>query len=256
MAICPRIRAMELLNKYSTDITVLPSQTDYINRLGYYETFRLFMDLANMHATKLGVDQLTLMNRQLFWLTVKTRIRFYRRPSMSDVVEGQTWPLKPTSLRTDRCYRLLDAEGVLAEGRTEWAVMDLSRGRLANISDLFPPELVFNEESFSIENFPRIMPADDTYEMKGTYKVMSSDIDMGQHMNNAAYVRALLGMFSVQELRDLDIREITVVFKTSAHEGDVLSMPMKRTGDTIDTGLYFPDGKPALLARIECRNAL
>ena len=247
---------MELLNKYSTDITVLPSQTDYINRLGYYETFRLFMDLANMHATKLGVDQLTLMNRQLFWLTVKTRIRFYRRPSMSDVVEGQTWPLKPTSLRTDRCYRLLDAEGVLAEGRTEWAVMDLSRGRLANISDLFPPELVFNEESFSIENFPRIMPADDTYEMKGTYKVMSSDIDMGQHMNNAAYVRALLGMFSVQELRDLDIREITVVFKTSAHEGDVLSMPMKRTGDTIDTGLYFPDGKPALLARIECRNAL
>ena len=247
---------MELLNKYRTDITVMPSQTDFVNELGYYETFRLFMDLANMHATKLGVDQMTLMDRNLFWLTVKTRIRFYRRPSMSDVVEGQTWPLKPLSLRTDRCYRLLDSDGPLAEGRTEWAVMDLSRGRLANISDLFPPELVFNEESFPIEDFPRIMPADDTYEVKGTYKVASSDIDMGQHMNNAAYVRALLGMFSVQELGDMDIKEITVVFKTSAHEGDVLSMPMKRTGTTIDTGLYFRDGKPALLARIECGNTL
>lgn len=247
---------MELLNKYRTDITVMPSQTDFVNELGYYETFRLFMDLANMHATKLGVDQLTLMNRNLFWLTVKTRIRFYRRPSMSDVVEGQTWPLKPTSLRTDRCYRLLDSEGPLAEGRTEWAIMDLSRGRLANISDLFPEDLVFNEESFPIEDFPRIMPADDTYEEKGTYKVTSSDIDMGQHMNNAAYVRALLGMFSVQELRDMVIKEITVVFKTSAHEGDVLTMPFRKTGNIIDTGLYFQDGKPALLARIECGNAL
>ena len=241
---------MELINKYRTEIRIMPSQTDFVNRLGYYETFRMFMDLANAHAEKLGIDQLTLMNRSLFWLTVKTRIRFYRRPLMSDTVEGQTWPLKPGSLRTDRCYRLCDSKGPLAEGRTEWAIMDLSKGRLANLTEIFPQDLVFNEEDFPIDDFPRIMPADDSYEIKGTYRVTSSDIDMGQHMNNAAYVRALVGMFSVQELKDMDIKEMTVVFKTSAHEGDILSMPLKRTGDIIDTGLYFQDGKPALLARI------
>ena len=243
---------MGLINKYCIDIRIMPSQTDFVNRLGYYETFRMFMDLANSHAEKLGIDQLTLMNRNLFWLTVKTRIRFYRRPLMSDAVEGQTWPLKPGSLRTDRCYRLCDAQGPLAEGRTEWAIMDLSKGRLANLTEIFPQDLVFNDESFPIDDFPRIVPADGSYENKGTYRVTSSDIDMGQHMNNAAYVRALIGMFSVQELKDMDIKEMTVVFKTSAHEGDVLSMPFRRTGDTIDTGLYFQDGKPSLLAQIVC----
>ena len=243
---------MGLINKYCTDIRIMPSQTDFVNRLGYYETFRMFMDLANSHAEKLGIDQLTLMNRNLFWLTVKTRIRFYRRPLMSDAVEGQTWPLKPGSLRTDRCYRLCDAQGPLAEGRTEWAIMDLSKGRLANLTEIFPQDLVFNDEGFPIDDFPRIVPADGSYENKGTYRVTSSDIDMGQHMNNAAYVRALIGMFSVQELKDMDIKEMTVVFKTSAHEGDVLSMPFRRTGDTIDTGLYFQDGKPSLLAQIVC----
>lgn len=243
---------MGLINKYCTDIRIMPSQTDFVNRLGYYETFRMFMDLANSHAEKLGIDQLTLMNRNLFWLTVKTRIRFYRRPLMSDTVEGQTWPLKPGSLRTDRCYRLCDSQGPLAEGRTEWAIMDLSKGRLANLTEIFPQDLVFNEESFPIEDFPRIVPADGSYEIKGTYGVTSSDIDMGQHMNNAAYVRALIGMFSVQELKDMDIKEITVVFKTSAHEGDVLSMPFRRTGNTMETGLYFQDGKPSLLAQIVC----
>ena len=241
---------MKLLNKYTTEIQIMPSQTDYVNRLRYHETFNVFMDLANRHAEILGVDQKTFMDKNLFWLTVKTQIRFYRRPQMSERVQGQTWPVKPTSLRSDRCYRLLDNDGVIAEGRTEWAVMDMNSGRLANLKELFPKDLVFNEEPFSIEDFPRIMPYDDSFVLKDTYRVLSSDIDMGQHMNNVAYVRALMGMFSVEELKAMDIREITVIFKTSAHENDVLSMMYRKDGNILDCGFYFEDGKPSLLAKI------
>ena len=129
--------------------------------------------------------------------------------------------------------------------------MDTNAMRLAPVNRIFPEDLVFNEEPFSVEDFPRIIPADESYTEKGSYKVTSSDIDMGMHMNNTAYVRALLGMFSIDELKKRDIKEITVVFKTSAHEGDVLTMKEKLNGDVIDCGLYFPDGKPSLLARIE-----
>ena len=246
---------MELINKYTTDLQIMPSQVDYENRLRYHETFNVFMDLANRHAEILGIDQNTLMNKGLFWLTVKTRICFHRRPKMSDRIQAQTWPVKPSSVRSDRCYRILDDDGLLAEGRTEWAIMDMNTGRLANMKDMFPQELVFNEEPFSIEDFPRIAACDETYTLKSKYKVISSDIDMGQHMNNVAYVRALMGMFSVQELKDMDIREITVIFKTSAHEGDVLSMLYKNEGDILNCGLYFEDGRPSLLAQIRIANA-
>ena len=246
---------MELPNKYITELQIMPSQTDYVNRLRYHETFNVFMDLANRHAEILGIDQKAFMDRGLFWLTVKTRIRFFRRPVMSERVQGQTWPVKPTSLRSDRCYRLLDGNGIIAEGRTEWAVMDMNTGRLANLKELFPEDLIFNEESISIEDFPRIMPCDDSFTLKNTYKVISSDIDMGQHMNNVAYVRALMGMFTVEELKQMDIREITVLFQQSAHEGDVLSMMYKKEGDTLNCGFYFEDGKPSLLAQIVIGNA-
>ena len=73
---------MELINKYTTDLQIMPSQVDYENRLRYHETFNVFMDLANRHAEILGIDQNTLMNKGLFWLTVKTRICFHRRPKM------------------------------------------------------------------------------------------------------------------------------------------------------------------------------
>ena len=243
---------MELINKYTTDLQIMPSQVDYENRLRYHETFNVFMDLANRHAEILGIDQNTLMNKGLFWLTVKTRICFHRRPKMSDRIQAQTWPVKPSSVRSDRCYRILDDDGLLAEGRTEWAIMDMNTGRLANMKDMFPQELVFNEEPFSIEDFPRIAACDETYTLKNKYIVISSDIDMGQHMNNVAYVRALMGMFSVQELKEMDIREITVIFKTSAHEGDELSMKEKKTDAGYDCGLFFGDGKPAVLAQIVC----
>lgn len=246
---------MELINKYTTDLQIMPSQVDYENRLRYHETFNVFMDLANRHAEILGIDQNTLMNKGLFWLTVKTRICFHRRPKMSDRIQAQTWPVKPSSVRSDRCYRILDDDVLLAEGRTEWAIMDMNTGRLANMKDMFPQELVFNEEPFSIEDFPRIAACDETYTLKNKYTVISSDIDMGQHMNNVAYVRALMGMFSVQELKDMDIREITVIFKTSAHEGDVLSMLYKKEGDILNCGLYFEDGRPSLLAQIRIANA-
>ncbi len=246
---------MELLNKYCTDIRILPSQVDFSNRLGYYETFRLFMDIANMHAEKLGVGQLKLMADGRFWLTVKTRIRFFGRPRMGDLVQAQTWPVRPGSLRTDRCYRLCNEDGPLAEGRTEWAVMDIKAQRLSNVTEIFPEGLVFNEESFSVTDFPRIGAPDESVPVKGTYRVTSSDIDMGMHMNNCAYIRALLGLFDVDELKRMRISEITAIFKASAHEGDVLSLRCRKDGDAMDCGLFLEDGKPSLLARIVCQEA-
>ena len=243
---------MELLNKYCTDIRILPSQVDFQCKLGYYETFKLFMDMANEHASILGVGQSALMDKGLFWLTVKTRFRFIRRPLMGQKVQVQTWPVKPLSLRTDRCYRLCDENGVLVEGRTEWAVMDMKALRLANVSTIFPQDLVFNEESFSVTDFPRITNLDESCTERGTYKVTSSDIDMGMHMNNCAYVRALMGFFSTAEQTDMDIKDMTVIFKASAHENDLLTMRERRDGDELDCGLFMADSKPSILAKIVC----
>lgn len=243
---------MELPDKYTQELTVQPSGSDFEGKLSVYDTFRVFMDLANAHAERLGIDQRTFMDRGLFWLTVKTRIKFFRKAAMTTRLRAETWPLAPLSLRTDRCYRLSDEDGLVAEGRTEWAVMDTANGRLADLPGLFPADLKYSGDRVSIEDFPRITVRESDMVCKGTYKVTSSDIDMGLHMNNGAYVRAILGFFTVRELKDMDIREMTVVFRTSAHEGDVLSMRMKRSDREVDCALFLPDGKPAAIAQIIC----
>lgn len=244
---------MQQINKNTTKLSVLPSSCDHTGRLGLFDTFKTFMDLANEHARILGIDQAVLMGRNQFWLTVKTRVRFYSRPKMDKPLVAETWPMKPGSLRTDRCYRLTCEGEPVAEGKTEWAVMDFSTGRLASLSTVFATDFEFNPDRVDIDEFPRIVLSEQPDEVRGPYRVSSSDTDMGMHMNNTAYVRALLGLFTTKELDQMDIQDICIIFKASAHEGDMLTMPIQRNGNIIDTGLVFEDGKPAVLARIVCR---
>ena len=246
---------MDFINKYEQNSKVLYGATDYSGRLGIYDTFRECMELAGIHANLLGMSQESFIRRGLFWLTVKTRIKFYpeNKPIMGSPIKEETWPCKPLSLKTNRCYRISNNSGLVAEGITEWAIMDVKNGHLANIPSLFPDNLEFSTEELSFSGFPVIKTySRDSclFEELGTYKVTSSDIDAGMHMNNAAYIRAVLGFFTVEELKAMEIREMTAIFKKSAHEGDLLTIPVLKDGDTIYTGLYFQDGTPSFLAQI------
>jgi acyl-ACP thioesterase len=71
-------------NKYSTKIQVLPSICDSTARLGVYSTFALFMDIATVHAEALGCGAQSMMERGLFWLTVRTKILFRRMPRLME----------------------------------------------------------------------------------------------------------------------------------------------------------------------------
>lgn len=258
---------------YSKAMEVQPSMCDYSGKLGVYRTFELFMDLAAEHANLIGIGQPYMVANNKFWLTVKTRIRFYDRPSMMERLIASTWPVKPTSFRTDRCYRLESIEAgekhgdrhgerhgerrIVAEGCTEWAVMNLETNTLERLNDLFPCGFEFCPDKLQFTGFPRISPSFDDCTERGRTVVLSSDVDLGNHMNNACYVRAILGNYSTKQLGDMDIREMSIAFKAPAHEGDELSMVERVVqhedkGKSIEVALLFKNGETAALAQIEC----
>lgn len=68
-------------------------------------------------------------------------------------------------------------------------------------------------------------------------------------MNNAAYLRALLGCFSTAEVAELAIREIDLVFRAPCYEGDELELRRMRTEAGLDLA-FLREGKPAFLARL------
>ena len=68
-------------------------------------------------------------------------------------------------------------------------------------------------------------------------------------MNNAAYLRALTGTLSTEELNGIAPRSIEVLYRESCYEGDVISFQRKETGVSRDYRLS-KGGKTVLLVRI------
>ena len=89
-------------------------------------------------------------------------------------------------------------------------------------SEVFPNGNLFRQDSACSDAFTVIPDHFDDAEPCASYTVRSTDIDVGGHMNNAAYLRAMFGAFSTAELNDMKIRSIDALFRSPCFEGDML----------------------------------
>lgn len=237
---------------FEQDQIILPSMADAGGRLGIPNTFGLFMDIASIHAGMLGSGMDDMARRGLFWLTVKTQIIFFDRPRVMERICARTWPESPGKIRCNRSYQLLRGEDVLVAGKTEWAVIDLKTKQLAPLTDVYPPALSFELPSASDLPFARIQDGGDGWQSFSEYRVRSTDIDIGGHMNNAAYVRAILGAFSTEQRKSLHIGRMDVIFRSPCFEGETLTLERREIESGLDLR-FVKDSGTALLARIESK---
>ena len=236
-------------NHLIKNLKIPASDCDHTSRLSAPDTFALFQDAATDHALDLHIGVPDLAPRHLFWLTVKTKVRFLRRPGMNESVQLETWPEPADRIRCNRDYRLTHDGETLALGKTEWAIVDTTTGQLHKASEVFPEELTFRTDAVWREPFARLRDDFADEPVFARYTVRSVDIDLGGHMNNVAYVRALAGAFSVAEWDAMDVKEMEVHFKATCYEGDTLEL-QRRNRDGATEVCMSVDGRTVILARI------
>ncbi|MBQ2061730.1 MAG: hypothetical protein II458_03550 [Oscillospiraceae bacterium] len=236
-------------NTLKRDMIVYPGVCDYSGNLGVPDAFGVCMDLAAQHANSLGIGMWDLAKRSLFWLTVKTRIRFLRRPRMGDVITGETWPEPADRIRCNRDYRLWAGNEVLAVGKTEWAVVNTETGKLQSAAEIYPAEVEMRPDAVWDEPFARLRDDFDGVPVYARHTVSSTDIDIGGHMNNVAYVWALAESFSTQEWMALNVRDLEIHFKASCYEGQTIELQRRERDGGLDIRMSV-EGRTVVLARI------
>lgn len=209
-------------NIYSRELTVHTSLCDSSGRLGIADTFALFMDIAAEHAETLGLGGAAMAEKNAFWLTVRTRVTFNKRPYMTQTVTAETWPMAPGVSRCDRSYLLKRGGSILAEGRTEWAVLDLKSGRVCELDAIGFPKLEWIERQAAGGPFTKLKDDLSENELLCEITVRPSDIDIGAHTNNTAYIRMLTDTIPTKELNSLRVSELEIVFCKPSYEGETL----------------------------------
>lgn len=236
--------------KYDLPTIVYPSRMDSSGKLSIPDCFALFMDIAAPHAAMLGCGTEDLAKKDLFWLTVKSKIKIFRRPYMMEDIVVSTWPEQPEESRCNRDYSITKGDEILVLGKTLWAVMNMKTGKLNRVDELYEegfkaiPDITI-EEPFI--NFDRVF----TGEPFAEYTVRPTDIDFGGHMNNIAYLRAAAGFFSAKEWQEMNITEMEIQYKAPCFEGDVLKFERKTVGDYMHLCGKREDGRPSVYIAIK-----
>lgn len=239
---------------YTTRRCVGASMCDASGRLGLANTFALFQDIASEHAEEIGVGFAAMRARGSFWLTVRTRVHFYRRPALMQPIEASTWAHAPGATRCDRFYRLIAGEALLAEGRTEWCVYDIEKGAVRPMAEAgFDPDFTFCEDTVLGAPYARFRHDFTDADCACTCTVRPSDVDLGRHMNNVAYLRLLTDSFSLEELEKLDVEEMEILFCMPSFEGQALDVLRRETDWGYEFGIRRPDGRYAALALMRVR---
>lgn len=233
---------------------LLTSKLDYEGKLKTAGLFDLFMDLAAEHAEYIGVGYKSMLEHRAFWLAVRTRVRIYKTPRLQDRVKVKTWPGKPGLVKCDRFYSLTMAGEVLAEGRTEWVAQNIDDGRVLKTDAFgYPLDMVPLPERVCDGPFTRFKERPDPANLCAHYTVNSRDIDTGRHMNNVAYVRMLMGTFTVSELERMDISEVEVSYSAACREGEELTVYRRRDEEGVHFLVQKPDGTTAVQMVVRLR---
>ena len=237
--------------RLSRELTILPSVCDREMKLSIPDLFAQFMDVATLHAERLGVGAQAMMAKGLFWLTVKTKVHILRRPRMLETVTLSTRPLVPERVRAIREYRLEKDGELLAEGKTEWAVIEIASGKLCPMAAIFPPELELATESAYPAPFARISPDFSGAETLGSCTVRSTDIDLGGHMNNIAYLRAAFGVLPAEELKAMPQGGVEIIFRSPCFEGEELTLARRLTDTGWELAVLKQNGTPAAFLKLD-----
>lgn len=239
-------------NTLNKEIRVLSSLCDLEGRMGVYNIFNCFMDMAAEHAEQIGVGFHAMLEQRCYWVAVRTRVKFYDRPAIMDGIEGESWPFAPSLAKNDRFYRLVKDGKVLAEGHTEWAAQNMDTGRVMRCSEYFPEGTDFRTDKVCEEPFTRFKPLAGEWE-EFSYTVTAMDIDTGCHMNNVMYIRMLLNTFSGEELRAMEISELEISYRRACLEGERLTIRRAFREGACWFDVVKPDGEIAVQSLVRVK---
>jgi len=151
-------------------------------------TARLLEQAAGPHAAQLGVGMDALRAEGRAWMLLRLGLAARRWPEPGEAVEVITWPSRRTAgARAWREFEILSASGEpLVQAASVWLMVDL-RSRKPVRLPRFLLELNFPARDTGIEfAAPAEVAGEPTHTHQRT--VGPEDLDINEHVNNAAYI--------------------------------------------------------------------
>lgn len=122
--------SMKQVSRYTTEHTVMYSETDARGVLSLPSFFALFQEAALLHAEELGFGETYSKQENLMWVLSRLLLEIDAFPKHRDRIRLSTWPKQPQGPFAIRDYILESEEGtVCARATSSWLLLKLDTMR-------------------------------------------------------------------------------------------------------------------------------
>ncbi len=190
----------------------------------------LVQEVSVGHLESLGYDYLRLLDEGIVFMLSSVAIKFLKNPLLGEKIKAATSPAKAVSAHMMRETVIFDENDELtAEIQASWIMLGTKDKRILRPKE-FPIELPLPEK---YEPFAEVwkLKLPQKGDFKEKRKVLLSDLDRNNHMNNTVYASVITDLFPT-EIMDRGIRELYIKYKKQARLGNVLSLYTYAEDDT------------------------
>jgi medium-chain acyl-[acyl-carrier-protein] hydrolase len=193
--------------------------------------WNFMQETAWHHADHLRVGYSDLVKHQHFWVLSRLSIQMEVYPRWGDRIRIRTWLTGMGRLFALRNFSVTNSKGdILGTAKSAWLVLDLKNRRPQRIEPIF--EHVRNL-------FDYLPPAEEPEklgspvqpEIKKSFTVPYSDIDMHHHVNNTKYMEWILDSYPLEMHQNCHIHTFQINYLAESSHGDEISVHSERVED-------------------------
>ena len=170
-----------------------------------------------------GFGKDKIFDQGMRWVISRIATKVNRLPAYDEEIEVVTFPEPPKWFFLPRFTSVLDKDGnVLLECETIWAVIDFKTRK-----PVLPSSINLNieykdecEKTLGVDS--KIVPLETTNSLNR--KILFTDCDINQHMNNKVYVEWACDLLGGEYLKSKKLVDWRMAYHTEAKEGETLTM--------------------------------
>ena len=238
----------QVRNQFHQELCVPCYQTDRHGLLKPSGFMDMAQEIAYWAADAMGFGYDSLHIHHAAWVMTRLHIQFLRPVRWRDDVTLFTWHKAYSGISFFRDFLMQDAAGRTAIAATSsWVIIDVRSRRMIKPEEVLQLVQVEQPDHAIAEPAPKIILPKEM-EQAGVHRVLSTEIDINGHTNNACYVVWALGCLPA-EVSIQSVKELYVNFNKETTEGECVCLYRHR----IDHVWYVEgrlDGKPCFSVKL------
>jgi acyl-ACP thioesterase len=196
-------------NRFINKMQIRVDEVDVFNRMRIDSILKYFQEAATIHAQMLGNGREDLVKHDSFWVLSRISLRILVYPTYEQEIILSTWPSPNLKFMFPRNYLLTNVKDEpLIEATSIWTIMNI-KSRSVNFSPSF---IHFDIDYYNQESITTIkVTFDETIKYQSvTHKILYSDLDINQHVNNVSYLRWAYDLMRIDYLRNHIAKQIDI----------------------------------------------